>query len=178
MNRRFLVLALTGLAAVFAASCRSSPSEQRLRELEQGANIKKTLVGYHTIVSAHKGKVGYLKVYDVTEGGGPAYPWKYVYDADWRELGYITQFGTATMYHRYSPSEQAFQKRELRGSVLPSDSPERNVMRMLEIDPSTDDVTFPAASQADITGDTAPHLAGPGVMSGKAPMDAEKPAAK
>jgi len=150
--------------ALAAASCRSGPSDERREEWERGALIHKTLTGYHTIVSAHRGKVGFLKIYDVTEGGGNPYPWKYVYDADWHELGWVDQFGGAVKYHVYSPSEQAFQKLELRGDKLPADSLENNVMRMLDIDPSTDRLTFPVSTTQDITGDTgAPHVAGPGI---------------
>jgi hypothetical protein len=43
---------------------------------------------------------------------------------------------------------------------------------MLGIDPATDDVTFPVATRADITGDTGQHLAGPGVVPAKAPAAA------
>ena len=169
MFRPIFTALLVG-AALAAASCRSSPSEERRAEWDHGAGIHGTLTGYYTIVSANQGKVGFLKTYDVTEFGGAPYPWKYVYDVDHKELGFVDQFGGATMYHFYPPSEAAQQNLVLRATKLPSDSLQRNVMRMLGIDPATDDLTFPVASKADITGDTgAPHLAGPGIVPAKAP---------
>lgn len=155
-------------AALAAASCRSSPSEGRREEIRQGAKIQREIKDYRVIMAGHRGKVGYLKVYDVTEGGGTPYEWKYVYDINWRELGFVDQFGGATKYHFYSPSEQQQQNRELRATRLPSDSLEANVLRMLDIDPSTDSATFPVATKADITGDTGVLMAGPGVVPAKA----------
>jgi len=169
MNRPIAALALVSLAFV-AGACRSSPSDARFEEWRHGAYIKQTPKAWHVIVSAHRGRIGYLKVFDVTEGGGAPYEWKYVYDADWRELGFVDQFGGATMYHYYSPAEQAQQNDVLRATKLPADSIQRNVLTMFGIDPSTDDVTFPVATRADITGDTGKqHLAGPGVVPAKAP---------
>jgi hypothetical protein len=154
----------TIVLALAAASCRSGPTDARRQEWDSGAGIKGQLTGYNTIVSAHKGKVGFLKTYDVTDFGGPAYPWKYVQNVDHKELGFIDQFGKAYLRHEYSPWEQAQQNRDARYDVLPSDSLENNVMRMLGIDVTTDRLTFPATTQADIAGDTgAPHLAGPGI---------------
>jgi hypothetical protein len=168
MNRPTVALSLAFLALA-AASCRTSPTDARREEWERGALVQRKVKQYHTIVSAHTGKVGYVKVYDVVEGGGVPYEWKYVYDANWKELGFVDQFGGATKYHYYSPSEQAQQNLDLRATRLPSDSLQRNVMRMLDIDPSTDDVTFPVATTADITGDTGMHLAGPGIVPAKSP---------
>jgi hypothetical protein len=168
MNRPTVALLLAVLTLA-AASCRTSPSDARRKAIDEGALVQRKVKAYHVIVSAHKGKVGYVKVEDVTEGGGVPYEWKYVYDADWRELGFVNQFGGATKYHYYSPSEQAQQNEDLRATLLPSDSLQRNVLRMLDIDPSTDDVTFPEATNSDITGDTGVHLAGPGVVPAKAP---------
>lgn len=177
MNRPLIGLALVA-AALCAGACRSSPSEARLKEWEKGALVKKDVTGYHVIVSAHRGKVGYLKSYDVREGGGAPYEWKYVYDGDWKELGFIDQFGGAYLYHYYSPAEQAAQNQVLRMTKLPSDSIQRNVMLMLGIDPVTDDVTFPVATRADIIGDTGSHLAGPGIVPATAPASAPAEAPK
>lgn len=174
MNRPTVALALAALALA-AVSCRTSPTDARREEWEKGALVQRKVKAYHVIVSAHKGKVGYVKVYDVTEGGGVPYEWKYVYDADWKELGFVDQFGGATKYHYYSPSEQAQQNLDLRATRLPSDSLQRNVMRMLGIDPATDDVTFPEAKREDIAGVEAMPLAGPGIVPAKAPVE---PAAK
>ena len=168
MIRTTFTLALAVLALA-AASCRTSPSQQRREEIEQGALIRREVKEYHVIQAAHRGKIGYLKVYDVVEGGGVPYEWKYVYDANWKELGFVDQFGGATMYHYYSPSEAAQQNRDLRAMRLPSDSLQSNVLRMMGIDPSTDDLTFPVATHADISGDTGMHLAGPGIVPAKAP---------
>ncbi len=167
---RPMSVAASIVLALAAAACRSGPSAERRDEWDRGALIHQTLVGYHTIESAHKGKVGYVKVYDVTEGGGNPYQWKYVYDADWKELGFITQFGSAMRYHEYSPAEQAQQKLEMRGDWMPADSLENNVMRMLDIDITTDRLTFPVSTHEDIAGDTGvAHLAGPGVTPAAKP---------
>ena len=142
--------------------------------IREGANIQRTLKEHHVIVAAHRGRVGYIRVEDVRESGGPTYEWKWVYDANWTELGFLDQFGNAYKYHFYSPAEQAQQNRDLRLTRLPSDSPEANVLRILGIDPSTDDATFPRATRADITGDTGVHIAGPGIVPAKAPAEAAK----
>jgi hypothetical protein len=176
MIRPMSAVAMIGLA-LLSASCRSGPSDERRSEWDKGAGIRRRVTGYYTIVSAHKGKVGFVKTEDVSDFGDVPYEWKYVYDADWRELGFIDQFGKAYRYHMYSPSEQAFQNKALRLSVLPSDSIERNVLRMLDIDPATDNVTLPVTATSDITdGASAPHVAGPGVVPAQAPTEAEKPA--
>ena len=175
MNRLTCTLALLGVA-IAAASCRTSPTDERVAEVAKGALIHRQVKAYYVIVSAHKGRVGYIKDYDVTEGGGPAYDWKYVYDSSWKELGFIDQFGTAYQYHYYNPTEAAQQNLDLRLMRLPSDSLQSNVVRMLGADPATDDVTFPEATHADIAGDTAPHMAGPGVVPAKAPAAAAAPA--
>lgn len=167
---RFASALLVACALLGAAACRTSLSDERRTAIaKDGAIVKKEIRDYRVIVSGHRGKVGYMKIYDVTEGGGVAYPWKYVYDLDWNELGFLDQFGGAYKYHYYSPSEQAQQNRVLRAMRLPSDSPEANVLRILDIDPSTDDATFPVATRADITGDKGTHLAGPGEVPAKAP---------
>jgi hypothetical protein len=154
MNRPICAVVLAA-AALAAGACRSSPSEGRVREIDNGALIHRTTTGYHLVVSAHRGRIGYLKDELVSEGGGPAYPWKYVYDNDWKELGFVNQFGVACKLLEYAPAEQASQNEWGRGVVLPSDGIQVNVLRMFDIDPSTDDVTFPAASHADIAGGNA-----------------------
>jgi hypothetical protein len=160
--------------ALAAASCRSGPTDARRAEWGKGALIHGELVDYRTISSAHKGVVGYIKVYNVTEAKGNPYPWKYVYDADWKELGFIDQFGKAYVRHEYSPSEQAQQNRVARWDVMAADSLENNVMRMLGIDVTTDRLTFPATTHEDIAGDKgAPHLAGPGITPAAAPAPVE-----
>ena len=170
MIRPISTLALIGLA-IFATSCRTSPSDARRQEWENGALIKRQVKEYHVILSAHNGPIGYLKTFDVTEGGGPSYEWNYVYDKNWKELGFVDQFGTATKYHYYAPSEQAQQNLDLRATKLPSDSLSANVLRMMDIDPSTDELTFPIARTEDITGDKgAVPLAGPGITPAKAPV--------
>jgi hypothetical protein len=169
MIRPTSTLAVIGLA-IAAASCRTSPSDERREEWMNGALVHYTLKEDHVIVSAHKGPIGYIKIYDVTEGGGPAYEWKYVYDSNWNELGFVDQFGTATKYHYYSPSEQAQQNRVLRAMKLPSDSLQANVLRMMDIDPSSDELTFPVARREDITGPAAVPLAGPGIVPAKGPV--------
>src|SRR5678809_175640 len=169
MSRPLTCLALAVLALA-APACRTSPSERRLEEINKGALVHYEPVGYHVIQAAHRGRVGFVKVYNVTEAGGPPYEWKYAYDNDWREMGFVDQFGNAYKYHFYSPSEQVRQNETLRLTRLPSDSLERNELRILDIDPSTDELTFPEASRSDITGDTGMHLAGPGIVPAKAPV--------
>jgi hypothetical protein len=173
MIRPTSAFALIGLA-LLAASCRSGPTDERRQQWERGAGIRQKVTGYYTIVSAHTGKVGFVKTYDVSDFGGSPYEWKYVYDRNWKELGFIDQFGKAYVYDYYSPSEQAFRNEVLRLSVLPSDSIERNVMRMLGIDTATDQVTLPKSEPSDITDDTNgdQHLAGPGIVPVKAPVEA------
>jgi hypothetical protein len=169
MSRPLACLAL-GALALAAAACRTSPSEARQDAIRRGALIRYQTVGYHVIQAAHRGRVGFMKVENVTEGGGPAYPWRYIQDNDHRELGFVDQFGGAYKYHYYSPSEQVQQNEPLRMTKLASDSLERNVLRILDIDPSTDELTFPEATESDITADTRMHLAGPGIVPAKAPV--------
>jgi hypothetical protein len=168
MIRPTSTLALIGLALA-AASCRTSPSDARREEWANGALIHRQVKEYRVVLAAHRGPIGYLKTFDVTEGGGPAYEWNYVYDSNWKELGFVDQFGAATKYHYYPPSEQAQQNLDLRATKLPSDSLSANVLRMMDIDPSTDELTFPVAKTSDIKGTDAVPLAGPGVASAKSP---------
>ena len=151
MKTASLVLAVCVAAlAATAAGCKQMPSDAEVEANRDGAQMHRDVRSYHVVYSDHRGKVGYVKVFDVTEGGGPAYRWKYVYDLDWNELGFIDQFGTAYQNKPYSPFETDFQTKPIRVVRLPSDSAERNAMRMLGIDPALDDVTFPAASAADL----------------------------
>jgi hypothetical protein len=169
MIRQISTLALIGLA-IAGASCRSSPSDARRHEIDDGALIHREVKEYRVILSAHSGPIGYLKTFAVTEGGGPPYDWNYVYDSNWKELGFVDQFGSATKYHYYPPFEAAQQNVILRATKLPSDSLSANVLRMMDIDPSTDELTFPVARHEDITGTEAVPLAGPGITSAKAPV--------
>lgn len=146
---RVLVLALAAAVAPALAGCGTTPGE---RSSGDGALMDRQVRSFHVVYSEHTGKVGFMKVFDVVEGGGPPYQWKYVYDLQWNELGFIDQFGTAYQNKPYSPFEQSAQPRPIRVVRLPSDSAQRNAMRMLGIDPAYDDVTFPLATDADIRG--------------------------
>jgi hypothetical protein len=169
MIRPLPTLAILGLALA-AGGCRTSLSDARRKEIDDGALIQRQVKEYHVILAAHRGPIGFLKVFDVTEGGGVPYRWSYVYDSNWRELGFVDQFGGATKYHYYPPSEAQQQNQVLRAVKLPSDSLEVNVLRMMDIDPSTDELTFPLARTEDITGTDAVPLAGPGITPAKAPV--------
>ena len=151
MRRFVLLLTLAGLALAPAA-CRTTRSKTRLKELEQGALVVKNLKSYHVVRAAHEGKVGYLKVFAVREGGGVPVDWKYLYDTDFKELGFIDQFGTAYRYHYYSETEQSTHKRPFRLDRMPADGLDENVMRLLGLDPAVESVTYPNATQADIVG--------------------------
>ncbi len=169
MSRTVLVLALVS-CAVLPAACRTSPTVERREEVRQGALIDRTVKSYHVVYSANRGKVGYLKVFDVVEGGGQPYEWKYVYDLDFTELGFVDQFGNAYLYKPYTEFEQDIHRRSLRVMRLPADSAERNVMRMLRIDPAVDNVTFPPATASDF------RPAAPVPTAAAAPVPAEEPA--
>ena len=149
MSRRLLYLALAAVALAPAA-CHQSSTHHRDRQVMDGSLVKKTLRSYHTIQSQYDGKVGYLKVYDVSEAGGPTYPWRSVYDLDYTELGFIDQFGMAYRYHHYPEIGQEAHDTTVRVDRMPADSTENNVMRMLGLDVSRDDVSFPVASQVDL----------------------------
>jgi hypothetical protein len=151
MTRFIPALACAALALVATTSCRSRVTHERLTQVSQGALMNKVgLRSYHTVLSEFDGKVGYLKVYDVREAGGPVYPWKYVYDLEWNELGFIDQYGTATRYHLYPEFQQQIHNKDMRPVRMPADSTENNVMRMLGLDITRDHVSFPTATQADI----------------------------
>ncbi len=152
MSRRLVPFALALLALVPVA-CRTSVTEQRREEVRHGALMRGELLSYQLVYSSHDGKVGYLKTYAVTEAGGPVYKWKYVYDLEFNELGFVDQFGTAYRFHAYTEHEQTIYKQPHRTERMPVDSMERNVMRMLGIDPARDEVSFPRATRADIAFD-------------------------
>jgi hypothetical protein len=143
------VLALAA-CALGLAGCRFANPEPRVRAVREGALMDRELRSYHVVYSEHRGPVGYLKVYDVREAGGPSYRWSYVYDKAFTELGWIDQFGHAYAYHRYPEGAMPVPTEPLRVVELPTDSVQRNAMRMLGIDPATDNVSFPPASDADI----------------------------
>lgn len=140
------------LAAVVcgAAACRSAMSENAARDVANGSLMHRELKSYHLVYSEHRGPVGYLKVFEVGEAGGPRYTWKFVYDADFRELGWIDQLGTAYQYKEYPPGAMPDPRDPLTVLHLPADSIQRNTMRMLGIDPSLDNVSFPLAKEGDV----------------------------
>ena len=149
MKTASLLVAALALAA--SAGCSSKPAAEGETPGDlYGAGVRGEPRSYHVVYSAQRGKVGYAKVFDVAEGGGPVFQWKYVYDLDWKELGYIDQLGTAYQYKPYTPFERDYQPGTIRVVRLPSDSTERNAMRMLGMDPALDDVTFPEATAADL----------------------------
>lgn len=135
-----------------AASCGTAPTAKRVHEVEVGALMKRSLASVHSVYSANRGIVGFVREYDVSEAGGPAYRWSYVYDKTQNELGWIDQFGTAWLASPRSPFEADAHERSVRVKRLPSDQKERNIMRMLGMDPALDTVTLPVASDADIMG--------------------------
>jgi len=152
MRRRLAVLALCCLVALPLAACRSALSERRVEEIERGDLMSRRLLSYHVAHSAQAGNVGYVKVFAVREAGGHEYPWKYVYDQEWNELGFVDQFGNAFVYQARTEFERDIHGSGLRVRRLPSDSSERNVARILGLDPALHDMTFPEASRADILG--------------------------
>jgi hypothetical protein len=141
-----------GVAAALSGCGGVTPTERSRSEFREGRQFERQLKTYHVVYSPHRGKVGFMKVYDVRDAGGPPYEWKFVYDLDLNEVGRIDQFGHAVWERPYTPSEASYQRYSVRSVDLPVDTIERNVMRMLGIDPATDDVTFPLASNADIAG--------------------------
>jgi hypothetical protein len=150
MLRATLVVAVFSLILAAAPGCRSRSTHARMTAIHTGKLMQKELRSYHTVRSEYDGKVGYMKVYDVREGGGPSYPWRYLYDLEWNELGFIDQFGSAYRYHRYAEFQQEAHDTTMRVDRMPADSTENNVMRMLGLDLSRDNVTFPLATSADI----------------------------
>lgn len=152
MLRRLLVIAAL-FAAALPAACRTTPTPERREEVSKGALMHKELKSYHLVYSAHDGKIGYLKVYAVAEAGGPAYDWSYIYDLEFNQLGFVDQFGTAYRFHAYTEQEQRIHKKPHRLERMPADSLERNVMRLLGVNPSTDEVSFPRATPGDIAYD-------------------------
>lgn len=148
------LIASAALAATLlaAAGCRSTLTDERVHQIHSGALISRSLKSYHLVYSENDRKVGYLKVFDVQEGGGPTYPWRYVYDLDFNELGYIDQFGNAYRNVPYGTFQQEIHDKSFRVDRLPADTLEANVMRMLGINPAFDNVTFPVASSADLVG--------------------------
>ena len=142
--RSLTILAVLAAAIAAAPACHtSSTTHTNWSDMEEGDLMRRSLRSYHAVNSAYQGHVGYLKVYDVTEAGGPVYQWKYVYDMAYNELGFIDQWGKAYRYHRLPEASASAQKKPMRVEHLPSDSTEANGMRMLGIDPSVDQVTFP-----------------------------------
>lgn len=149
-SARFFHLILATTLAAPLAGCVSEPGSTEMAAIEKGALMQRTLKSYHVIQSAHTGPVGYLKVFDVTEGTGPSFTWKYIYDKDFQELGWVDQFGRAHRWLHYPAGAMPNPRESFRVQELPADSIERNAMRMLGIDPALDEVTFPVAGPGDI----------------------------
>lgn len=139
-------------APALVAGCGSIPTKAERAAVAEGSRFERELAAYHVVNSANTGRVGFVKLYDVAEHGGARYQWRYVCDLNHNEVGFIDQFGAAHQLKPYSPFESGFQKYSVRDITLPSDTVERNVMRMLGIDPAFDDVTFAVATTADIAG--------------------------
>jgi hypothetical protein len=150
MHHGVRLLVVSSLCLLAGACHTASPAQRAANE--QGALMQREIApdGYRQVYSAYNGKVGFMKMYHVQEAGGPVYQWQYVYDLAHKELGFIDQFGVAYRYHYYPEQEQRIHKRPHRTERMAPDSAERNVMRMLGIDPAADEVTFPVATRADI----------------------------
>lgn len=146
----FALVALALAAALAAPGCRSAMSAEEEAAVANGSRMRWELKSYHLIYSEHRGPVGYMKVYDVTEAGGPAYTWKYVLDKDLKKIGWVDQFGNAYLIHQYPRGSMPDPREGERVIRLPSDSIQRNTMRMLGIDPALDNVSFPVAKEGDI----------------------------
>ena len=144
-----LPLALV-LAASALAGCAAGPSADRVRAVEQGALMKRRLGSYHVAYSDRSGPVGFMKVYDVQEAGGPVFRWSFVYDRDFNERGFVDQKGTAVRYDAYPPGIQPSGDAPIRFVTLPADSMPRNAARMLGLDPTADNLTFPVANEGDV----------------------------
>lgn len=145
-----LVAAAALLLPAVATGCGAMPSATQVKAVDDGALVRRTAKAWHVIQSAHSGPVGFLKVMDVSEAGGPVFEWRYIYGADWTELGWVNQKGQAFQWEKYPPGAMPNPREPYRVKHLPMDSIQRNAMRMLGIDPALDDVTFPVASDADI----------------------------
>ncbi len=154
--RRFTVLAALVAAAaailVVGTACRTTVTPKRLKQVNDGKLMERELASYHLVYSEYQGKVGYMKVYNVRQAGGPAYRWKYVLDLDLNELGFIDQYGSAHRYYHYTGAEAKAHRDTMRVESMPADSTERNVMRMLGIDPALDNVSFPIAPKFSASG--------------------------
>jgi len=151
---RKLAVAAVVVAAVpgVLAGCGSIPSKAERAAIAEGSRLERDLTAYHVVNSVNTGRVGFVKTYNVTETGGATYQWRYVYDLNLNEVGFVDQFGTAHHLRPYSPFESGYQKYSVRDIVLPTDSIEANVMRMLGMNPATDSVAFAVATNADIAG--------------------------
>jgi hypothetical protein len=148
---RTLALALVLLAAPLAAGCASAASPERANKAAaDGMFFHRTLKSYHVVQSAHRGPVGFLKVYEVQEAGGAVSAWKAIEDPEHKELGIVNSFGKAWQWEEYPPGAMPNPREPYRLREMPVDSIERNAMRMLGIDPATDEVTFPVAQAGDI----------------------------
>mgnify|MGYP001252277528 CR=1 FL=1 len=147
------LLAVLAAAALCAPGCHSTTvTRTTYGDDGRGAYMHRELREYHLVTSAYKGHVGYVKVYDVGEAGGPTYRWKYVYDLDFHELGFIDQYGRAYRFHEFPEAQAMATGTPVRTEDLPSDSTEANVMRLLGLDPSMDSVEFPTATSAHFGG--------------------------
>jgi hypothetical protein len=145
-----LVPTLLLAAALGATACASAPSEGSVQATRMGALMKRRLHSYHLVYSEHRGPIGYMKEFDVAEAGGPVFRWKFIYDRDFNELGWVDQRGHAFRAERYPPGAQPNPAEPFRFERMPMDSVERNTMRMLGIDPALDDVSFPLAKEGEI----------------------------
>ena len=147
--RRSTILIVLAAAAFAAPACQTrTTSTTSWADVADGALMKRALRSYHAVRSQYQGHVGYMKVYDIREAGGPIYTWKYVYDLDHNELGFVDQYGKAYRYPVLPNADQQAQNEPLRVDHMPSDSLERNVMRMLGLDPALDDVSFPTMASS------------------------------
>lgn len=145
-----LVPMLVVAAALVAGGCRSSKPDSEVNAVEHGALMKRKLVSYHVAHSDRSGAVGYMKVFDVTEAGGPTYRWSFILDKDFVEKGWVDQYGTAFRYAPYPPGAQPNPRETFRFSQMEPDSLARNAARMLGLDPASDNLTFPVAREGDV----------------------------
>jgi len=148
--RPVLVLAVAAAAAAAAlpacGSKRTAEPAGRPKEYESALSLR---IKDYRVVWTRGGRLGYLQSYDASEAEGPTVTLHKVLDNDFREMGWFADDGQGERFV-YPPRKvgealrTAFQR-----EVLPVDSLENQVKRILGLAPTTE-IALAPAEDADL----------------------------
>jgi hypothetical protein len=144
--RTVLVLAIAA-AALAPSGCRTSKRAEGLeRPAEYATDLRMEARDYR-VIWTRGGKLGFLQTFAVSEPRGPTVTMHHVLDTEFRQVGWIANDGQGERF--VYPAERIGEAKRttFERVVLPVDTLENQVRRILGVDPTTEIALAPAADQ-------------------------------